>query len=317
MNLLYKYTPDPVHIFEDGYIRATQVNSLNDPFEGYYCERNISEYIEDNLLYTLQPIKCPISGNDSINATKESINKYKSEIGVVCLTESHDNLLMWSHYADEHKGCVIGFSNIDNGRFFKNLFDLDEPPYSLSPFKGYFFPVKYRKQFIYRNDSYQSDYYSYSDYSYLIEIFQRKSDEWIYEKEHRAILQLKQADKVIIDDADFKSKKKGQSKRRFLDSFRKNNAYVFEDKKHKFFLEKIERKERKILSELLLQFSVFPNSLYLFKINEDSFESVIFGFKSKCDVGDFVSNNSKKYDLEFWKSELNSNYYMLDFKKII
>lgn len=316
MNVLYKYTSDPVHIFEGGYIRATQVNFLNDPFEGYYCERNISEHIENNLLHTLQPTKCSKNGGDPIIATKEYIKKSKDEIGVVCLTESHDNLLMWSHYADEHKGCVIGFSNIDNGKFFNNLLDLGEPPYKLSPFKGDFHPVKYRKQLIYRNDSYHSDYYSYDDDSYLIEIFQRKSDEWVYEKEHRAILKLQQADKVIIDDVDFKSIKKGQCKRHFLYQFRKNDAYVFEDKKHKFFLENVEKEERMVLSELLLEFSNFPNSLYLFRINEDSFESVIFGFKSKYDIGCFINDNNKRYDLEIWKSKLNSNYYMLDFKKI-
>jgi hypothetical protein len=32
------------------------------------------------------------------------------------------------------------------------------------------------------------------------EIFQQKSDEWIYEKEHRVTLRLDQADKVIVND---------------------------------------------------------------------------------------------------------------------
>ena len=38
----------------------------------------------------------------------------------------------------------------------------------------------------------------------LYEIFQQKSDEWIYEKEHRIILKLEQADRIVIDKEDIK-----------------------------------------------------------------------------------------------------------------
>lgn len=30
-------------------------------------------------------------------------------LGILCLSEKCDIPLMWSHYADEHKGIVIGF----------------------------------------------------------------------------------------------------------------------------------------------------------------------------------------------------------------
>lgn len=33
---------------------------------------------------------------------------YRDRIAMVCLTESRTNLLMWSHYADQHAGFVIG-----------------------------------------------------------------------------------------------------------------------------------------------------------------------------------------------------------------
>jgi|LakMenEpi03Aug12_release.lakeMendotaPanAssembly.Ray.scaffolds.fasta_scaffold646553_1 hypothetical protein len=40
--------------------------------------------------------------------------RYKRElgntIGVMCLSEKHDNILMLSHYADSHRGVVVGFN---------------------------------------------------------------------------------------------------------------------------------------------------------------------------------------------------------------
>lgn len=39
-------------------------------------------------------------------ALEERIEKI---VGVLCLTDSNRNLTMWAHYADSHKGLVIGF----------------------------------------------------------------------------------------------------------------------------------------------------------------------------------------------------------------
>ncbi|MBD7978889.1 DUF2971 domain-containing protein [Serpens gallinarum] len=44
---------------------------------------------------------------------------YIKRIGVVCFTKDPDASLMWSHYADGRKGCVIGFELIDNQPFSK------------------------------------------------------------------------------------------------------------------------------------------------------------------------------------------------------
>ena len=32
-------------------------------------------------------------------------------LGVLCLSACDNSILMWSHYADEHKGFCIGFNN--------------------------------------------------------------------------------------------------------------------------------------------------------------------------------------------------------------
>ena len=53
------------------------------------------------------------------NHFKEYVNKFK-DYGIISLTTNNDNLLMRSHYADEHKGIVIGFY-IDENNPYLNL----------------------------------------------------------------------------------------------------------------------------------------------------------------------------------------------------
>jgi len=36
---------------------------------------------------------------------------------LLCLSETHDNILMWAHYAENHKGAVIEFTSIEEGGY--------------------------------------------------------------------------------------------------------------------------------------------------------------------------------------------------------
>jgi hypothetical protein len=63
-----------------------------------------------------------------------SIDSVLDQVGVLCLATEWNNSLMWSHYADHHKGICVGFhSNID---VFKIAFPVayqDEFPVILRP----------------------------------------------------------------------------------------------------------------------------------------------------------------------------------------
>ena len=166
-------------LLEDGFIRATQLSALNDPFEAIYCKENLNEladyfddcYSDDN--------KIPLI---------EYVEEKKHRIGIISFSESKDNLLMWAHYANNHKGIVMGFTDfssalgIDHGMFvsqFKpsNLFSTT---WSNVFFNGKLSPVMYRKQARYRVDNFDFDYSNISGEGadrILFEIFQQKSDE--------------------------------------------------------------------------------------------------------------------------------------------
>ena len=63
-------------------------------------------------------------------ANQESIIK-AFPFSVCCFTEDEDNILMWSHYADSHKGVCLIYDLSQDERYFKGLGPVmyrDEPP---------------------------------------------------------------------------------------------------------------------------------------------------------------------------------------------
>lgn len=116
-----------------------------------------------------------------------------SKFGILCLTEKPDNELMWSHYADSHKGFAIGFKS-DHPYFNQRKSDLDQT--------NFLQKVIYTKQrpslALFDPEANEA-----SAVSKLIQqIFLTKSLNWKYAKEWRMIKLLEGADliKQVSDD---------------------------------------------------------------------------------------------------------------------
>ncbi len=86
--------------------------------------------------------------------------------GVCCFSEVKDNILMWSHYADNHKGVCLKFNS------------------SISKIATMAAKVKYatnfEKELFFTNDAYA-----------IYHLIFTKSDNWMYEKEIRAFQMMK------------------------------------------------------------------------------------------------------------------------------
>jgi hypothetical protein len=98
--------------------------------------------------------------------TQSTRSKTLSTYGVACLSRTHDNHLMWSHYARNHTGFCIGY---------------DAPSISSHPSTAFYGPVKYRRsapRFRY--------FYDLPD-DYTRKVFFTKSTPWAYEREVRAV----------------------------------------------------------------------------------------------------------------------------------
>jgi hypothetical protein len=109
---VYKYvTSDRADILEFGRIRFTQAAALNDPFEIYPC----FERFEQQLKERAQRIAASVRDNHTpIQNTvgDMAINKLvKKNYPLLSLTKNRNNLLMWAHYTDCHRGFVIGFDD--------------------------------------------------------------------------------------------------------------------------------------------------------------------------------------------------------------
>ncbi|KGA42785.1 DUF2971 domain-containing protein [Pectobacterium versatile] len=186
-------------ILESGQVRFAPIGEFNDPFElepvitplsrnflGYIS--HFSEEDFENIDFSEEDRAFSLERELQLDAYqkiyKEKIKDYgvlslTSNVDVnpllsVCVPEKKDprtNILLWSHYAKSHSGFVIEF----DAEFIPGL-EIGKVNYS-----------NYR------------DYLTFEDIddNNFQKIFYKKSEEWGYEQEYRAVLPLSKASKVI------------------------------------------------------------------------------------------------------------------------
>jgi len=216
--LLYKYFPPERNSFlNNRLVRFTQPGLFNDPFDAFpaitgYDEERAKQHVERNALNIAfdmalgetDDIEPGLTLNSLILSTVELKRKYaadpgqigvifqscllgrmQKQIGILCLTENQRSILMWSHYAKDHKGFVVGFDS--ENEFFKQR---DDEPDEI----GLLLPVRYVKKRpsidvnIIETDKPAPDF-----------LFS-KNQEWTYEQEWRIIRFLKNADETRNGD---------------------------------------------------------------------------------------------------------------------
>jgi hypothetical protein len=314
---LFKYLPEPRNLFDEGFIRLSQPVALNDPFEASFCSESLDE-LSTHFDYSMA--QDPEFGDISFS---KYIEMRMHNIGVICLSENKENLLMWAHYANEHKGVVAGISYLPMfGSIFHNLFRADTLintswGENYSPFDGIPKPVSYRKGLRYRNDRFDYDYSNIDAEGadrILYEVFMQKSDEWIYEQEHRVVLRLEQADRVIIENVQHIENESIRN-RVVNSSYSTINPA---DSSCVIDLYKIEDEAIRVsIAMQLAKLSRNPKIIYLMKLNPSCINNCLLGLNSTFDKasvqGQFAS--SVGY-LDIWKAVKNSDYYSLEFTKI-
>lgn len=213
---LFKYfEPARLDVIKNGCIRLTQPLDFNDPFEfkpvistiasqqefDDILDENIDKGIEKELfkyspeIRSLMPrnkieafVRSFIIDNKSMidNQLKQAAkkmseifhNKSNELIGVLCLAEMKDNLLMWSHYADSHKGFCIKF-DASNEFFNRKRSEKDE--------------FYHLRKVVYLEKRPNKMLTNMSGVDLLL----HKSNVWAYEEEWRFCGVLKDADQII------------------------------------------------------------------------------------------------------------------------
>lgn len=306
---------EPRTFFKDGYIRLTQRSALNDPFEAVYCRNSLNDlvrYFDDKTVFDID--------HKQVNF-HQYIENNIDKVGVICLSESKDNLLMWAHYAKEHKGVVAGISSFGHSNIFNKLFmpsSLTSPfLIDYTPFNGVARPIMYRKGLRYRNDRFDFDYSNIcveGGARVLSEIFLQKSDEWIYEKEHRIILRLEQADKAIICNLhDLQNSK-------IKNDIVSAEWTKFNEKKNSYEISLMEIDDeyrRYVVASSLAELSKNNENIYLMQLNSSAISHCLLGLKCNVNISDLnVDYALSTGYLEFWRAIRNNTYYCLEFEQI-
>jgi hypothetical protein len=186
-DILFQYCSESaIDIFENRRIKSSTPSTLNDPFEWKPSvdEEVTPDQIWDTMvtLHKKRPLHVPPNRTvvarmkaEVPDAAKRHQDQFGSDLEkhtrIICLSQRNDGILMWAHYADRHKGFVVGFNsdllrrNHSHSGFYKVSYNLERPvvphPYVAPP-----------------------------DKNQLIPAVSQKSPEWAYEEEWRLLVHM-------------------------------------------------------------------------------------------------------------------------------
>lgn len=182
--------PLRLSFFDDPLLRLTSPLELNDPFDSKPTQAGIEKKL--NFF---------IGEDDEFGKSAEGIREtYENDLrnglgqfGVISLTEDPYNLLMWSHYANEHKGIIISIC-CDSSTF--EFHDKFTERCGVSK--------KEPERVIYSNrrpgyEMPDNTIYEYFEHNFYTHFAMTKGNDWIYEKEHRYLIRLTEADAAIVN----------------------------------------------------------------------------------------------------------------------
>ena len=170
---LYKYRSikSAIEFLKNNSIYFSNYQEFNDPFESV-CKKKYDftpkEYFEtfqrwgvDFFSAAIEAEKIRLGYVNGKDLLSQATNQILKDFAYFCMTKDPDNILMWSHYADSHKGVCLKFDLLQ---------DLDT--FALTV------PVDYNSE--------------YPEFNTLngnpgINIITRKSLDWAYEHEHRTV----------------------------------------------------------------------------------------------------------------------------------
>jgi hypothetical protein len=206
-DLLFKYVgsqPHHLDILRTLQIRFTQPDDLNDPHDcipGIVAPSDIGAFVDavmarepaNGKLATLSP-EARLNARNTLVAQYQSdpdelvercfdiVRKNINQAGVLSLTTSNENLVLWAHYGDSHRGFVLGFR--------PGFAPLVQQPQDIQG-EGELRPVVYATRAVVAID----------EFHLAPDTLYQKDDRWRYEDEWRVVRRLAHCDAVKKDSA--------------------------------------------------------------------------------------------------------------------
>jgi hypothetical protein len=152
--IVYQYfsAANAIRCIETRKLKFSTIHNLHDPFEVRPVLRGAD----------------PNSRQEQERFLLEWREQKAQEVGLLCFSATKTNPLIWSHYADSHRGIAIGFEyTVDNGSLFPVIY----PENNVRPEVDFSDP-------------------SYTSETKGREIFLTKARDWKYEEEYRELVAI-------------------------------------------------------------------------------------------------------------------------------
>ncbi len=145
-------------------------------------------------------------------------------------------------------------------------------------------------------------------------MFLQKSDEWIYEQEHRVVLRLEQSDRVIIPTLKAISNERIKNKIEvapYSVTNSENSSCTIN------LCEVSDDAERTAVAMELAKLSRNPNVIYQMKLSSSAINNCLIGLNSEITKSDVQGSYALTTgSLDIWKATKNMDYYSIEFKQI-
>jgi hypothetical protein len=229
---LYKYCKnDGINILRDKRLKITEISTLNDPFEhklsfdvnftykSILDDINTDEEAKNKLMDACLEAKIyryDIAGNfldwyvqngkkyfkfikfvcveAMRTAVTETYNYLNQEFRIICLSACPDNILMWSHYGENHTGILVKFESDNFG--FKNTGEDVSTKESI-------IEVEYREERVVLTPT--MSFNNNKHYQVMKDLSRIKYTDWKYEKEYRILFRYDRTENKPYVDINSKS----------------------------------------------------------------------------------------------------------------
>lgn len=162
-------------------IRLSIPSQFNDPFDSF-INMGVEDIFERNLDKEKFSLLTPIEQKAIRNSIKmeqkfcnNDMKKFRDAWVVGCFSEHKDDILMWSHYGDYHKGICVEYS-------FEDIASMENM---------YFLPILYQNKW---KSMSEIDFKLEKGYRNILKLMCTKAKCWEYEKEWRIIKRYENAE---------------------------------------------------------------------------------------------------------------------------
>ncbi len=219
-----------------------------------------------------------------IQALSGAYTNVSKSFGVVSLTETHENLLMWAHYAASHKGYCIGY----NDDLFDELYKVN---HNDDKWCGIYKPEKIN----YNSKRFQKDDIDINsnENSLILKAMLKKSIDWAYEFEHRSIIPFYLADRFTIpedseEDSALTRKIKRDERHKIINKSTESFGY-----------ENILPKSNAAYTHIMENYAGIEGVVMFKDINLKSINSIFIGSqvdeKEANEIANLINSNKEKY----------------------